>query len=165
MRPFVLRNLFIDRPPLFLFLLLTGTTTKALWTTTTALGLYLVPSLLCLSGSTSRLPSLSKKSISERRTLITEYRQGAKLFLQSSDLGLPHPLSRRRVAPPPTLWSGEGTHSLAGEGLGESQFRREDICTLWCSIDICKYFVTLMTFCCLQSHKKNNDMVTINIGS
>ncbi len=44
-------------------------------------------------------------------------RQSAKLFLQSSELG---------VCPPP-LFSGGGAHSLAGEGVGESQFRREDI--------------------------------------
>jgi hypothetical protein len=52
-------------------------------------------------------------------------RQNAKCFLQSSELGLPHPFSRRRVCPP-TLWSG-GAHSLAGEGLREYQFRRGDI--------------------------------------
>jgi hypothetical protein len=47
-------------------------------------------------------------------------RQSAKPFLQSSELGLSHPFSRRRVCPP-TLWSGAGghtPHSLAGEGLG-----------------------------------------------
>jgi hypothetical protein len=59
----------------------------------------------------------------------TQSRQSAKLFLQSSELELQHLLSRRRVAPPPhpTLLSGgEGT-TVAGEGLGESQFRRGDI--------------------------------------
>jgi hypothetical protein len=35
------------------------------------------------------------------------------------------PLTRRRVCRPPVL--GGGTHSLAREGLGESQFRRLDI--------------------------------------
>jgi hypothetical protein len=54
-------------------------------------------------------------------------RQSAKLFLQSLDLGLPHPLSRRRVCPPPPFGPGGRAHSLAGEGLGESQFRRGDI--------------------------------------
>ncbi len=55
-------------------------------------------------------------------------RQSAKLFLQSSEWGLPHPLNRRRVCPP-ILWSGRGggAHSLAGEGLGEYQFRRGNI--------------------------------------
>ncbi len=46
-------------------------------------------------------------------------RHSAKLFLQSSELGLPH----RRMCPPP-LGFGWVAHSLAGEGVGESQFRR-----------------------------------------
>jgi hypothetical protein len=50
--------------------------------------------------------------------------QSAKLFLQSSELRLPQPLTRRRVCPPVL---GGGAHSLAREGLGESQFRRGDI--------------------------------------
>jgi hypothetical protein len=49
-----------------------------------------------------------------------ESRQSAKLFLKSSELGLPHPLTR-----PPVL--GGGLHSRAREGLGESQFRPGDI--------------------------------------
>jgi hypothetical protein len=57
----------------------------------------------------------------------TEYRQNAKLFLQSPELELPHPLSRiaGECAPPPLV--GGGAHALAGEGLGESQFRRGEI--------------------------------------
>jgi hypothetical protein len=51
--------------------------------------------------------------------------QSAKLFLQSSELGLPQPLTRRRVCPPPVLAG--GAHSLAREGLGESQVRRGDL--------------------------------------
>jgi hypothetical protein len=39
--------------------------------------------------------------------------QSAKLFLQSSDLGLPQPLTRRRVCPPSPGSGGRGT--LAGE--------------------------------------------------
>jgi hypothetical protein len=42
-------------------------------------------------------------------------------FLQSSELGLPHPLTRRRVLSelsPPPLWWGGGAHSHAGEGVG-----------------------------------------------
>ena len=46
--------------------------------------------------------------------------QSAKLFLQSSDLGL-------APTPHPPLVSGGGAHSLAREGVGESQFRRGDI--------------------------------------
>jgi hypothetical protein len=54
--------------------------------------------------------------------LIPQSRQSAKLFLQSLELGLSQPLTRRRVCPPPPQppvlrW---GAHSLAREGLGES---------------------------------------------
>ncbi len=77
--------------------------------------------------------------------LRTQSRQSAKLFLQSSDLELPLPLGRRRVCPP-TLWSGGRAHSLAGEGSGESQFRRGDI--HWGALYINKYFVT--THVCLE---------------
>jgi hypothetical protein len=78
-------------------------------------------------------------------------RQSAKLFLQSSELGLPQSLARRRGPPP--FW-GEGhapAHSLAREGLGESQFRRGDIHsgTLYiyvlcvCMPCTCRYFIIL----------------------
>ncbi len=53
-------------------------------------------------------------------------RQSAKLFLQSSELGLPQPLIRGRVCPSP-LDPGGGAHSLARDGVGESQSRRGDI--------------------------------------
>ncbi len=59
--------------------------------------------------------------------LSPQSRQSAKLFLQSSELGLPPPLTRRRVCPPPPPVPGEGAHSLAREGLGESQFWRRDL--------------------------------------
>ncbi len=52
--------------------------------------------------------------------------QSAKPFLQSLELGLPQPLTRTRVSPPPGS-GGRGTHLLAREGVGESQFRRGDI--------------------------------------
>jgi hypothetical protein len=39
-----------------------------------------------------------------------------KPFLQSSELGLPQLLTRRRVFPPPLLVPGGGAHSLAKEG-------------------------------------------------
>ncbi len=45
----------------------------------------------------------------------TEYRQSAKLFLQSSELGLPQPLTRRRVCPPP-LWTGRMGHTMEEDG-------------------------------------------------
>ncbi len=42
--------------------------------------------------------------------------QSVKLFLQLLELGLPHPLTRRRVCPP-LFVPGGGAHSLAGEGV------------------------------------------------
>ncbi len=54
----------------------------------------------------------------------TQSRQSAKLFLQSSELGLPQPLTRRRVCPTPRLVPGGGAHTLARQLVGESQFRR-----------------------------------------
>jgi hypothetical protein len=53
-------------------------------------------------------------------------RQSAKLFLRSSEFGLPHPITRRRVCTVyPPGWGG-GAYSFAGEGVGESQFGRGD---------------------------------------
>ncbi len=52
---------------------------------------------------------------------MSQSRQSAKLLLQSLELELPHPLTRRQCAPrPPPLWfrGGGGAHSLAGEGYG-----------------------------------------------
>jgi hypothetical protein len=73
----------------------------------------------------------------------SQSRQSTKLFIQSSELGLPKPLTRRRVCPPPPLVPREGAHSLAREGVGESKFRRGDIHygTLYC---IYMYFVILV---------------------
>ncbi len=51
-------------------------------------------------------------------------RQSAKPFLQSSELGLPQPLTPGESVPPPVLVG--GARSLAREGLGESLFRRGD---------------------------------------
>jgi hypothetical protein len=43
----------------------------------------------------------------------------------SSELGLPQPLSRKRLCPPPPRPKGGGeAHSPAAKGVGESQFRR-----------------------------------------
>jgi hypothetical protein len=56
----------------------------------------------------------------------TQSRQSAKLFLKSSELGLPQPLTRRLVWPPPPVLGG-GAHSLAREGLGKSQIQRGDL--------------------------------------
>ncbi len=61
--------------------------------------------------------------------IVPQSRQSAKLFLQSSELGLPTPLAAVECAPHPLVRGGGGrrAHSLAGEGLGESQFRRGDL--------------------------------------
>jgi hypothetical protein len=53
---------------------------------------------------------------------LTKSRQSARLFIQSSELGLPHPLTRRRVSLPP-LVPGEGHTCLRERG---SQFGQGD---------------------------------------
>jgi hypothetical protein len=57
---------------------------------------------------------------------IAQSRQSAKLFVQSSELGLPNPQARVPPPPHPPVLGG-GAHSLARDGLGESQLRRGDI--------------------------------------
>jgi hypothetical protein len=66
-------------------------------------------------------------------------RQSAKRFLKSSELGLPQPLTCRRVCPPP-YGLGGGHICWREKGLGESQFRREDI---HCGTLYILYFVTV----------------------
>jgi hypothetical protein len=44
-------------------------------------------------------------------------RQSARLFFQSRELGLPHPLTRKRFCPPPLVLGGGG-HCLARDGGG-----------------------------------------------
>jgi hypothetical protein len=58
-------------------------------------------------------------------------RQSDRLFLQSSGLGPSQPLTRKRVCPL-ALWLRGGTHSLAGEGVGEVPIRTRGP-TLWYS--------------------------------
>ncbi len=41
------------------------------------------------------------------------------MYVPSSELGLPQPLSRKRVCPPPADQRGGGAHWPAGEGVGE----------------------------------------------
>jgi hypothetical protein len=57
-------------------------------------------------------------------------RQSAKLFLHSVELGLPHPLTRRRVGPTP-LVPGGVAHSLAGDEVGVQILKMGQ--TLWYS--------------------------------
>jgi hypothetical protein len=52
------------------------------------------------------------------RSCRAQSRQSAKLFLKLSELGLPQPLARRRVSPPPTGSGGRST--LDGERGWES---------------------------------------------
>ncbi len=59
--------------------------------------------------------------------LVPQSRQSAKLFLQSSEWGLPHPLTRKQVCPPPFGSGGGGAHSLGDEGVEEYKFRRGNI--------------------------------------
>jgi hypothetical protein len=65
------------------------------------------------------------------------YIKSTTVYVPSSELGLSHPLSRQRVCPSPVTEGRGWAHSPAGEGLGESQFRR---------------LSTLPTLCLLFSH-------------
>jgi hypothetical protein len=66
-------------------------------------------------------------------------RQSAKLFLQSSELGLPQPLTRRRVCPPPLVPGGRGT--LTGERGGWRVPITTRGHTLWYSVNTCTVYV------------------------
>ncbi len=75
---------------------------------------------------------------SKTAVLGAQIRQSAMLvFLQPSELGLPHPLSRRRVCPPFGSGGGGGAHSLAGVGIvpiptrGQTLKYSRCLCTLW----------------------------------
>ncbi len=60
-------------------------------------------------------------------------------------IGTPQPLTRRRVCPPPSpRFLGGGAHSLAREGVGESQFRKGDI--HWYSVYVCTLCFTPKAF-------------------
>jgi hypothetical protein len=60
------------------------------------------------------------------------YIKNTTVYVPSSELGLSQPLSRQRVCPSPQNQGGEGEHSPAGEGLGESQFRRLEKSLAFC---------------------------------
>ncbi len=87
-------------------------------------------------------------SVSEKRFFMTialyeefvaQSRQSAKHFLQSSELGLPQPLTSRRVCTSPPFGSG-GNTLARGRGHGGSQFGRGDRNCGTLNIDV---------FCCL----------------
>ncbi len=76
--------------------------------------------------------------------MLPQSRQSAKFFLQSSELGLPQPLTHWQVfpIPPPPLWfQGEGHTRWRERGVGESLFRRGDIHCVTVVLCICMYFV------------------------
>ncbi len=56
----------------------------------------------------------------------SQSRQSTKLFLQSSELGLPSPHTQASVYPPPPLWFGEAVTLAYGREGGRSKFRRGD---------------------------------------
>ncbi len=60
-------------------------------------------------------------------------RQSAKFILQSSVSGLSHPVTRRRVCPPP--FGSGGAHWLAGEGVGGPDSNEgTDTVALWYTV-------------------------------
>jgi hypothetical protein len=58
--------------------------------------------------------------MSLEKLLGAQSRQSAKLFLQSSELGLPQPLTRRRVCTPSPQLGGRGTHRQHTRWRGRS---------------------------------------------
>ncbi len=85
-----------------------------------------------------------QKQLFKERTLQSQSKQSAKLFLQSSELGLPQPLTRRRVCPTlpsPGFW---GRASLAGErGVGRVPISTRGH-TLWYSLYIVRTLCLLV---------------------
>ncbi len=81
--------------------------------------------------------------------------QRAKLFLQSSELGLPHPLTRRRVCPP--LWLG------GGGGGGHTRLRERG----WGSpsSDERTYTVVQYIYMYLWTHPSRQDRLRVRFGN
>ncbi len=77
----------------------------------------------CISTKTGTISILVIYGVSRTTTEQAE----SQALSQSSELGLPHPLARRRVCPLPPLVRESGTPAGEREGVGESQFRRGDI--------------------------------------
>ncbi len=106
-----------------------------------------------LDASVSTVYICNRKGTQESSNWLT-HRVGlsAKLFLQSSALELPHPLSRSR-SPPPFGPGGRHTGTLAcGRGFGGVPIPTRGH-TLWCSVYICTLWTdysTKLTF--LYSH-------------
>ncbi len=73
----------------------------------------------------------------------TQSRQSAKISLQSSELGLPHPITpQASVAPPPLVRGGRGI--LAGERGGGRVLISTRGHTLWYSIYMCTLWYTYL---------------------
>jgi hypothetical protein len=86
--------------------------------------------------------------LSFTRMYNAQSRQSAKLFLLSSDLGLPQPLTRRRVCyPPPPAVLGGGAHSLE-RGVGSPN---SDEGTYTVVLFIYTYFVVQRKLKCLAT--------------
>ncbi len=85
---------------------------------------------------------------------VPQSRQSAKLYLQSSELGLPQPLTRRRVCPPP-LVPGGGAPLLAREGGGRVPIptRGNTLTVVLCRC-MCFVLCTYLKLTLLSSNKK-----------
>ncbi len=85
---------------------------------------------------------------SDYTSLNPQSRQSARLFLQSSELGLPHPLTRRVCSPSPLLQvacgRGGGVPILTrGQTLWHSRY----ICTLWVNPPLLLHVMLLLNWC------------------
>ncbi len=101
--------------------------------------------------SSVRVRTVAGRSRAVCRYHTAQSRQNAKLFLQSSEFGLPNPSPAGKCAPPPLVPWG-GAHSLGREGLGESQFRRGTYTVVLCIYCIC----TLCHTGRIYSHDRNS---------
>jgi hypothetical protein len=68
-------------------------------------------------GKISQPAQIIEKGNLAQRTGAPQSRQSAKLFLQSSELRLPQPITRRQVCPPPPLFRGGGHTRWRERGL------------------------------------------------
>ncbi len=77
-------------------------------------------------------------------------RQSARLFLQSSELGLPQPLTRRQVCPPHPLVPGGGGTLAGGRGGGRVPIPTRGL-TLFCGTNCTTNFKTIVSFALMHS--------------
>ncbi len=82
------------------------------------------------------------------RSVIHRVGRVLSFFSQSSELGLPHPHLQASGLPRPLVHGG-GAHSLAGEGLGEPQFRRG---VIHCGTLCCYTLRNNVSFCNLLTY-------------